>query len=150
MEAWSGRKKAEASGTFETALLKDSDWTGRWAGSNAVFTDTTTVVRKDFRVEEKEVARARVYLLGIGYHELYVNGKKVGDGYLAPSNSDYTKSLYYKTYDITPFLSAGVNAIASSWVTAGTARRLFCCRCSRNMRTERAGTIIPSWTACGG
>lgn len=112
VEAWSGRKKAEASGTFETALLKDSDWTGRWAGSNAVFTDTTTVVRKDFRVEEKEVARARVYLLGIGYHELYVNGKKVGDGYLAPSNSDYTKSLYYKTYDITPFLSAGVNAIA--------------------------------------
>ncbi len=112
VEAWSGRKKAEASGTFETALLKDSDWTGRWAGSNAVFTDTTTVVRKDFRVEEKEVVRARVYLLGIGYHELYVNGKKVGDGYLAPSNSDYTKSLYYKTYDITPFLSAGVNAIA--------------------------------------
>ena len=76
VEAWSGRKKAEASGTFETALLKDSDWTGRWAGSNAVFTDTTTVVRKDFRVEEKEVARARVYLLGIGYHELYVNGKR--------------------------------------------------------------------------
>ena len=90
---------AETTGTFETALLNEEDWFATWTGSNAVFTDTTTVARKVFYIEDKPVDRARVYLLGIGYHELYINGKKVGDEFLAPSNSDYTKSLYYKTYD---------------------------------------------------
>ena len=101
----------EITGTFETALLNDYDWTGSWTGSNAVFTDTTTVIRKVFAIEDKLVSRARVYLLGIGYHELYINGKKVGDEFLAPSNSDYTKSLYYKTYDITNYLMVGYNTI---------------------------------------
>lgn len=103
--------QAEAKGTFETALFNDEDWYGAWAGTNAVFTDTTTVARKVFNVEDKPVSRARVYLLGIGYHELYINGKKVGDEFLAPSNSDYTKSLYYKTYDITDYISVNLNTI---------------------------------------
>lgn len=102
---------AEAAGTFETALLDEEDWCATWTGSNAVFTDTTTVARKVFHIEDKPVSRARVYLLGIGYHELYINGKKVGDEFLAPSNSDYTKSLYYKTYDITDYITAGLNTI---------------------------------------
>lgn len=112
VEAFSENGTSEMSGTFETALLSDGDWKGRWAGTNAVFTDTVTVVRKNFFLEDKPIARGRVYLLGLGYHVLYLNGKKVGDEFLAPSNSDYTKSLYYKTYDITPCLCAGENAIA--------------------------------------
>ncbi|MBE5742894.1 MAG: hypothetical protein E7360_06250 [Clostridiales bacterium] len=102
---------AETVGTFETALLNESDWLAMWSGSNAVFTETTTVARKVFYIEDKPVDRARVYLLGIGYHELYINGKKVGDEFLAPSNSDYTKSLYYKVYDITNYISVGNNTI---------------------------------------
>ncbi len=112
VEAFSEKNSTKISGTFETALLKEEDWTGRWTGTNAIFTDTVTVVRKNFTLENKPITRGRVYLLGLGYHVLYLNGKKVGDEFLAPSNSDYTKSLYYKTYDVTPYLCSGENVIA--------------------------------------
>ncbi len=112
LETYSKNSSSGISGTFETALFSKDDWKGHWTGTNAVFTDTITVLRKDITIENKPVVRARMYLLGIGYHYLYINGEKVGDEFLAPSNSDYTKTLYYKTYDITKYLRAGVNAVA--------------------------------------
>lgn len=102
-----------ATGTFEIALLNDSDWTGEWCGSNANFTSGSTAARKVFELEDKDIVRARMYLIGLGYHEFYVNGEKVSDEYLAPSNADHTRSVYYKTYDMTPYLKKGEkNALA--------------------------------------
>lgn len=112
VQVWSGKNTAEIGGTFETALLHDSDWIGCWSGTNAVFTESANAVRKVFTLEQKSISRGRVYLIGLGYHELYMNGEKVGDAVLAPSNSDYTKSIYYKTYDITSHLTSGENVIA--------------------------------------
>lgn len=96
-----------ATGTFEIALLNESDWTGEWCGSNANFTSSSTAARKVISLEDKEITRARMYLIGLGYHELFVNGEKVSDEYLAPSNADHTRSVYYKTYDITKQLKKG-------------------------------------------
>ena len=104
---------ATANGTFEMGLLKESDWTGEWCGSNANFTSTSTIARRIFKLEDKEIKRARMYLIGLGYHELFINEQKVCDEFLAPSNADHTRSVYYKTYDITPFLKQGVeNSLA--------------------------------------
>ncbi|MCH5376551.1 MAG: family 78 glycoside hydrolase catalytic domain, partial [Planctomycetes bacterium] len=47
----------------------------------------------------------------VGYHELYVNGRKVGDGVLVPSVSDLSHRARYVTYDITELLKAGRNTI---------------------------------------
>ena len=33
---------------------------------------------------EKEISRARIYVTGLGVYEAYLNGEKIGDGYLAP------------------------------------------------------------------
>ena len=104
--------KACATATFEMGLLHESDWKGTWAGTNANYQGNTTVVRKVFPLQRTDILRARVYLLGIGYHELFMNGHKVTGDVLAPSTCDYRRRMYYKTYDVTQFLTQGDNCIA--------------------------------------
>lgn len=68
------------------------------------------LLRKDFTVT-KEVSDARVWVCGIGYHELYLNGGKIGDRVLDPPQSNYGRYAFYTTYDVTPYLRAGGNAL---------------------------------------
>ncbi len=65
-------------------------------------------LRKDFLVE-KEVARATVHFAGLGWSELYLNGEKIGDAVLSPALADYSKQVYYVTYDVTKQLRDGTN-----------------------------------------
>jgi len=67
--------------------------------------------RKTFDLPEK-VQDAIIYVASIGYHELYVNGRKVGDAVLSPSVTDHKSRARYMTYDITQYLNSGENVIA--------------------------------------
>lgn len=67
-------------------------------------------LRKEFRTE-KQITDATVYVCGLGHYELTLNGKKVGDSEFAPLWSDYEKTVYYNTYDVTPLLNTGENAV---------------------------------------
>lgn len=58
----------------------------------------------------KDVENAQVYICGLGYYELYLNGTKVGDHVLDPAPSNYDKQAYYVNYDITEQLKSGKNA----------------------------------------
>ncbi len=55
--------------------------------------------------------KATVYISGLGYSELYLNGKKISDDVLGPALSDYDKRVFYRTYDVTAALRKGENAI---------------------------------------
>lgn len=68
------------------------------------------LLRDDFTVEKK-VADATVYVCGLGHYELSINGEKVGDGEFTPLWSDYDKTVYYNTYDVTPLIRRGENAL---------------------------------------
>ena len=68
------------------------------------------LLRKTFEMAKK-VKRARVYLSGLGWYELYINGRKVGDHVLDPATTDYQKRVLYVTYDITDRLQKGPNAV---------------------------------------
>lgn len=59
----------------------------------------------------RPVKRARAYVSGLGYYELTLNGRKVGNTSLCPGWTDYNKRVLYDTYDITSFLLQGKNAI---------------------------------------
>jgi alpha-L-rhamnosidase len=59
----------------------------------------------------KDMARASVWLCGLGLHELYVNGRRVGDAQLAPPFTNYDHSVVYNTYDLTAYLQLGDNVI---------------------------------------
>ncbi|WP_298495882.1 alpha-L-rhamnosidase [uncultured Algibacter sp.] len=58
----------------------------------------------------KDVENAQVYICGLGYYELYLNGTKVGDHVLDPAPSNYDKQAYYVNYNITEQLKSGKNA----------------------------------------
>jgi len=69
-----------------------------------------------FRYEfelEKPVRRARAYVAGLGYYELRLNGKKVGDRVLDPPYTNFGKRVLYSTYDVTDQLKQGKNAVGA-------------------------------------
>jgi hypothetical protein len=66
--------------------------------------------RKTFKTERK-VKSALVFISGLGQYELNINGKKVGDNFLAPGWTYYDKRVLYNTYDVTDLLNNGDNAI---------------------------------------
>jgi len=67
-------------------------------------------LRREFTLD-KPVERARVYVSGLGYHELALNGDKVGDHVLDPAWVDFTERAFYVTHDVTSQLRRGTNAI---------------------------------------
>ncbi len=67
-------------------------------------------LRREFEVTRK-IQRARAYVCGLGYHELYVNQRKVDDRVLEPGQTDYEQQALYSTYDITELLNKGRNAV---------------------------------------
>ena len=68
------------------------------------------LLRKEVDLRHK-VADATVYVCGLGHYELSINGRKVGDGEFTPLWSDYDKTVYYNTFDVTDFLRKGENVI---------------------------------------
>jgi len=88
---------------FETAILNPEEWKGKWISGGQLF-------RKEFYVDG-DVVEARVYVSGLGYYELKVNGVRVGDRVLDPLWSEYTKTIYYSVYDVTDLVKKGSNVI---------------------------------------
>jgi len=101
---------------FGTALLKSSDWKASWIAGGAQGGE----FRKEFTVQGK-VTNARIYVAALGYYELRVNGKRIGQKVLDPGWTTYPKRVLYSTYDLTPVLKEGPNTIAvmlaGGWAT---------------------------------
>lgn len=97
---------------FEMGLLNQQDWKSDWIGNPASWTGRVLYFRKTFSTT-KPVQKARVYISGIGYYVLHINGRKVGDHVLDPGTTDYSKRVLYATYDIIDFLEKE-NAIGVS------------------------------------
>ncbi len=68
------------------------------------------VLRRTFSVD-KPIRRAMLYVCGLGYHEPYLNGGKVGDHVLDPAFTRYDRRALYVTHDVTSLLHEGQNAV---------------------------------------
>ena len=68
------------------------------------------IMRKNVNVG-KEVKRARLYATARGAYWFYINGQRVGDGYLNPGWTDFRHRIMYNTYDVTQMLRQGNNAL---------------------------------------
>ena len=89
---------------FETSKMSE-EWTGKW-----LTCDSTEKRHPIFSKEiapAKEVAKARLYVTGLGLYEAYIDGKKVGDEYLTPYSNNYNRWVQYQTYDITDQIARG-------------------------------------------
>ena len=97
---------------FSIGLLNESKWSGRWIGLERLMPGeergthsrlAARYLRKEFQLQDKPVKRATAFVAGLGLYEMYVNGSLLGNGnrVLQPVPSDYRKTIYYNTYDIT-------------------------------------------------
>ena len=108
---------------FEMGLLRQDDWKSGWIGYVPGMPGRTLYFKGTF-FPQKPVLQARAYISGLGFYELYINRKKVGDHVLDPAQSTYSKRVYYVTYDIGSYLTEQANSIvipvAPGWM--GTPR----------------------------
>lgn len=65
------------------------------------------IFRRRFTVKKTGQAKLSVCGLGFGYY--YLNGKKVSSDLFTAPVSNYDKTLWYNTYDVTDFLQTGEN-----------------------------------------
>ena len=99
---------------FETAFLDRAEWSASWIGKDTESgTTPEPLLRREFALPKK-VARARVYIAGIGYHKLFVNGERIGDHQLDPGLTDFDRTVLYVTHDVTEDLRRGSNAVGVS------------------------------------
>lgn len=57
-----------------------------------------------------DVRTARLYAVGLGYGSFSINGHRLGNE-LEPATTDFTKTVLYRTYDVSDHLSRGENRI---------------------------------------
>ena len=99
--------------SFSVGLLSESRWGGRWIGMESLAEGeqrgvhtrmAARYLRKEFQLKSGNIRRATAFIAGLGLYRLYINGKEVGAAdVLKPVPSDYRKTIYYNTYDVTSF-----------------------------------------------
>jgi alpha-L-rhamnosidase len=133
-------------GFWRMGLLNESDWSAHWIGApwqgeaplpkptgppDARPTDygpPAPMLRKKFAIN-KPITKAVVFVTGLGYFELRVNGQKVSEDVLVPNQTNYGKrpaiesayinlpdnfrkyKVMYLAYDIDDLLSTGTNVM---------------------------------------
>lgn len=132
----SGKKsKWSVIAEFTTGIMTENEWkNSKWIGYE-ILPDSMKVIpavhlggenlgnkllkravipyfRKNI-VIDKPIAEAYVHVSGLGQYEFYLNGKKVGDDFLTPGWTNYTKRCLYNSYDVTDKLNIGENVLAS-------------------------------------
>ena len=97
-------------GSWSNEMFKHDDFKAAWADVDTLST-RSIILRKAFRTN-RDVAAAVVHVCGLGHYELSLNGKRIGDSQFAPLWSEYDRTVYYDTYDITDDLLVGDNAVS--------------------------------------
>lgn len=115
--------------TWHSGMLETEFWQAQWIGSAIQFDPKVQDcnipdpwLRKSFSLSVKP-KQAIIHVASVGFHELYVNGQKVGDDVMATAVTDHTKRARYVSYDIAPLLQQGDNVIGiwlgTSWSIHG-------------------------------
>ena len=104
---------------WSMGILKPQEWTAKWIGTDMVFERRPGLqdnslpdpwLRKTFTLQTAP-HRAMLHVASVGYHEVYVNGRRAGESLLAPCVTDHTRRARYVTYDISDLLQPGKNAL---------------------------------------
>ncbi|MFL9830176.1 glycoside hydrolase family 78 protein [Flavobacterium sp. ST-87] len=117
-----GEIKSDETAHFSIGILTYADWKStRWIGYEKLSKDDSVsqysrlsarYLRKAIDLK-KQVKSAKVYIMGMGLYELYINGNKIGDQVLAPVPTDYTKNVKYNVFDVTAQLKEGRNMLGT-------------------------------------
>jgi alpha-L-rhamnosidase len=104
---------------WQTGLLDPSGWTAKWIQPGYREEGAgrpSPLFRKEFN-NTKKLRSATVYITAHGLYEAMINGRRIGDAFLTPGWTSYSKRLQYQVYDVTDLVRPGKNAIG---VTLGS------------------------------
>ncbi|CAF3217555.1 unnamed protein product [Rotaria socialis] len=120
LRVWTTQSNQASSWTrwicFRTAIfnipsyIKSKNNSLMWIGSNQI---TMNELRKEFQVSNSSpIHSAIVYLSGLGYYELYVNGDKIDlSRKLDPGWTVYEKRTLMVSFDLLSTIKSGMNAV---------------------------------------
>ena len=102
---------------FRTGIL--GDFVGKWISNGEKLENEidyykdnrNCLIRKKFDVID-EIKEAFLYIVGLGYYNVYINGRKVGNAELNTDWTKYSKSVYYDVYEVSKYLTKGDNIIS--------------------------------------
>ncbi len=101
---------------LEVGLLHATDWAARFVtpdwDEDTSKPQPAPLLRRVFNVRPG-LKQARLYMTALGVYEAELNGVTVGDHVLAPGWTSYDHRLRYQTFDVTPLLREGRNAIGA-------------------------------------
>jgi alpha-L-rhamnosidase len=100
-------------GRWSMGLLSATDWTAAWIGRDEpvrALDVPARMLRREFDLPG-DVRSATLYVSGLGFHEVAVNGQPVGDHRFDPALTNYNRRVFYVTHDVTDLLAGGRNAI---------------------------------------
>lgn len=146
---------------WRMGILNQNEWKAKWIGAPwegeehfkrpdfpgqkfDEFGPAAPLLRKSFNIEKK-IKSAVAFVTGLGYFELYLNGKKVGDDVMVPNVTNYGKrpllgqmlinvednfkdyKVMYLAYDVTSMLSEGENVVGAILGNGFYNPRMFWC-----------------------
>ena len=112
---------------WSMGLLEKGDWSARWIAADPEILrrdrqavtpsltepGTPALFRREFDITAP-VKRATLYATARGIFELRANGRRISDDVFAPEWTDYHKRIQYRSYDVTPLIFQGTNALAAT------------------------------------
>jgi alpha-L-rhamnosidase len=109
--------------SFGIGLLSETDWQASYIGfpTEAGYRECPQFYQS-FEMDEIG-SKLFLHVNSLGYHEVYLNGKKVGSGVLTPAVSQFGKRSQVNTYEVTSLVKKGRNDLilwlGSGWYTDG-------------------------------
>lgn len=143
-----GGSLAQASVRFLVAP-NASDFKGGYIGC-ALLSDGPLSIRKRLPVhEDDQCVRAVAYVAAVGYHEIYLSGRKVSSSILAPSQSNYAKRVYFEAYDLLPYMNGKDDVfgivLANGWFGSKVANMFIELRYASGKKEEIYSTCNGDW-----
>ncbi len=88
--------------------------------------------RRKFQIPEV-IQTAKLYVCGLGYGYYYMNGKSVTEDLFTAPVSNYNKTIWYNTYDVTELLNEGENLFAAECGNGWYNEAVESCFCHNKM-----------------
>lgn len=103
---------------FQIGLKDNTEWQGKWIGMSSNDRGKSAILIRKTIAIDKEVKQAVLYSCGLGLHEAWLNGIKIGNKVLQPAQTDYEKRSFYVANDISSQLKKGENTLGF-WIGDG-------------------------------
>ena len=117
-----GEQKWSDAAQFSIGLLNESDWIGKFISFTPIGVRDvqSPLFWKRFDIN-KQNKKYMLHVNSLGFHEVYLNGKRIGDAVLQPAVSQTDKRSLICTYDLTEYIQTGNNDLVL-WLAEGWAR----------------------------